>query len=99
MSRYGWPKVTDMQEKAERRIGSLVPGPLVGISEAFVKMHRDSAEAAAWKALHERMGWPWLPEPTPEWLWMPEGEPEAAMAALQAKLNEATGRGISDDAA
>lgn len=99
MARYGWPKVTDMHEKAGRRVGSLVPGPLVGLSEGFVKMHRDSDELAAWKALHERMGWPWLPEPTPEWLWLPEGEPEAAMAELQAKLNEATGRGISDDAA
>lgn len=99
MARYGWPKVTEMHEKADRRQGMLVHGPLVGISEGFVKMHRDSDEAAGWKALHERMGWPWLPEPTPEWLWMPEGEPEAAMAELQAKLNEATGRGISDDAA
>lgn len=99
MARYGWPKVTEMHDKADRRHGMLVHGPLVGISEGFVKMHRDSDEAAAWKALHERKGWPWLPEPTPEWLWMPEGEPEAAMAELQAKLNEATGRGISDDAA
>lgn len=98
-ARYGWPKVTEMHDKADRRQGMLVHGPLVGISEGFVKMHRDSGEAAAWKALHDRMGWPWLPEPTPEWLWMPEGEPEAAMAELQAKLNEATGRGISDDAA
>ncbi len=99
MARYGWPKVTEMHDKADRRHGMLVHGPLVGISEGFVKMHRDSDEAAAWKALHERKGWPWLPEPTPEWLWMPEGEPEAAMAELQAKLNEATCRGISDDAA
>ncbi|RYC10061.1 hypothetical protein [Ciceribacter ferrooxidans] len=97
-ARYGWPKVTEMHDKAERRVGMLVHGPLVAIAESFVKVHRDSDEAARWKALHERMGWPWLPEPSPEWLYFPPGEPEDAMAEFRAAV-DGTRNGASDDAA
>lgn len=99
MMRHGWPRVTDMHGKAERRQGTQVPGPILALSDGFVKVHRDSEEAAAWKALHERMGWPWLPVPMPEWLYFPAGEPAEAMAEFGRRVNEATGRGTSDDAA
>lgn len=97
--RYGWPRVTDMHAKAERRIGVAVSGPLLALSESFKAIHRDSDEAKAWKALHERMGWPWLPEPTPEWLYLPAGEPVEALAAFREQLNDGKAQGANDDAA
>ncbi|MBP1850524.1 helix-turn-helix domain-containing protein [Rhizobium halophytocola] len=89
-ARYGWPKVTAMDAKVENRFGAFVPGPLLVVSEGFQKMHRDSAEAAAWKALHERMGWPWLPATGHEWLYFPAGQPEEAMAEFQALVKGET---------
>lgn len=90
-ARYGWPKVTDMHSRAERAVGMTVPGPLLAISEDFKAVHRDSDLARKWQALHERLGWPWMPSTGHDWLYLPAGEPEAAMADFQAKLNEGKG--------
>ena len=96
---YGWPRVTDVHRKAERAVGVTVPGPLLALSEDFVKVHRDSEQAQEWKALHERLGWPWLPDTRHEWFYFPPGEPEEAMGDLKAKLTgEAEGE-VDDDAA
>lgn len=94
--KYGWPKVNTMHQFAERAQGSTVPPDLVAISEGFGKVHRDSELACRWKALHERMGWPWLPNTGHEWLYFPPGEPEEAMIEFKTAVARERGH---DDAA
>ncbi|QRM36963.1 helix-turn-helix domain-containing protein [Rhizobium rhizogenes] len=87
--KYGWPKVNTMHEFSERAQGSTVPAPLVVISEGFEKVHRDSDLAAAWRDLHARKGWPWLPIPSGvNWLFFPAGEPAEAMAEFERAISE-----------
>lgn len=76
--RYGWPRVITMHQRAEQAEGVTVPPCLVKISEGFVQHHRDSDMTERWRLLHERNGWPWLPEKM-DWLFFPAGEPEEAM--------------------
>ncbi len=93
--KYGWPKVNTMHQFAERAQGSTVPAPLVMVSEGFEKLHRDSEQAAAWRDLHARKGWPWLPIPSGvNWLFFPAGEPAEAMAEFERTISE--GRGNDD---
>jgi hypothetical protein len=94
---YGWPKVNTMHQRALNAQGVTVPAPLAVISESFVQVRSDSAQALRWKALHERKGWPWLPIPKGvEWLFFPAGEPEEAISEFERAISE--GRG-NDDAA
>ncbi|NTH50496.1 helix-turn-helix domain-containing protein [Agrobacterium rhizogenes] len=87
--KYGWPKVNTMHQFAERAQGSTVTAPLVVISEGFEKVHRDSDLAAAWRDLHARKGWPWLPIPSGvNWLFFPAGEPAEAMAEFERTISE-----------
>lgn len=80
---YGWPTARAMCERLD---AALVPGPLLVLGETFVQLHRDSDEAQAWRALAERMGWPWLPVTKHEWLYLPPGRPEDALIAFKEKL-------------
>jgi hypothetical protein len=59
-------------------------------------MERDSERYQQWKAMHDRMGWTWLPATAHEHFYFPDGEPEQAIAEFHRRLNE--GRG-NDDAA
>ncbi|NTG20020.1 helix-turn-helix domain-containing protein [Agrobacterium rhizogenes] len=87
--KYGWPKVNTMHQFAERAQGSTVTAPLVVVSEGFEKVHRDSDLAAAWRDLHARKGWPWLPIPSGvNWLFFPAGEPAEAMAEFERTISE-----------
>lgn len=95
-AKYGWPKVNALHELAAQAKGASVPAHLLGLADGFVKVHRDSDLARKWLALHERMGWPWLPMTGHEWFYFPPGEPGDAMADFEARLNE--GRGYDDAA-
>jgi hypothetical protein len=92
---YGWPVVTNIHRRAEMAEGITVAPWLVRLSEGFVSVPRSSALAAAWRALHERHGWPQMPERV-EWLYFPAGEPEEAMQEFSEALARERG---NDDAA
>ena len=54
-----------------------------------------SDEFAAWKALHEERGWPWLPDPgRQDWVYFPAGGP-AGLDAFEAAVRGTRGE---DDA-
>lgn len=103
--RYGWPKVTTLDERVGERKGMTVQPQLLRISESFGKVHVGGPVEAAWRRLHHRRGWPWLPLPQGvEWLWLPaiaEGAGnldeavERAMEEFEKQINE----GRTDDAA
>jgi len=91
--KYGWPKVNTMDQRAEGAQGVTVPPQLFAISESFEKVRRDSDLAARWRAFHERMGWPWVPDAGRlEWLFLPAGEPEDAIADFEKRVNEGLGQ-------
>lgn len=90
--KYGWPKAAAMAAEPKPMI---VQPQYMAMSEGFQKVHRDSREAAEWKALFEHRGWPWL-STNFEWLYLPPGEPEVAMGEYMKLLNEGKG---DDDAA
>ena len=96
--RYGWPKANSMRDRPREMV---VPVDLAKLSDSFVKLHRenDAPTVAAWKVLHDHMGWPWLPLPLHEWLYFPDGEPAVAMAELRAKLSGEADAEVEDDAA
>ena len=103
--RYGWPDVSSMDERAGERKGVSVPPQLLRISESFGKVRVGGLVEVAWKRLHDRRGWPWLPLPQGlEWLWLPaiadyatdmDEAVTAAMEEFEKQLNE----GRTDDAA
>lgn len=81
-SRYGWPKVNTMHERAIRKHAGVSGDPsLVGIAELFGKVAKGSPVWEAWKALHEQHGWPWfgVDRDCPDWVWLPDppGDPES----------------------
>lgn len=90
--RYGWPRVITIHQRAEQAEGITVPPWLVRISEGFVPHHRDSDMTEQWRLLHERNGWPWLPEKM-DWLFFPAGDPEEAMI----EFRDAVARERSND--
>jgi hypothetical protein len=53
---YGWPAVGDLDKR-----GCSVDCDLLAISEGFERVEPQTDVWAAWQALHERNGWPWLP--------------------------------------
>ncbi|MBN9243952.1 MAG: helix-turn-helix domain-containing protein [Mesorhizobium sp.] len=75
---YGWPAVNRIHERAADR---------AGISVGFERAERlkplmepvpvGSDVYASWRGLHERMGWPWLPDPGKQpVVFFPVGGPE-----------------------
>jgi hypothetical protein len=89
--RYGWPKVNMIDERAGDHKGMIVSPQLLRISEDFGKVRTGGLVEAAWKRLHERRGWRWLPSaPGIEWLWLPAIDDEAV------DLDEAVERAITD---
>jgi hypothetical protein len=72
-----------MHTAAAQGRGWQVGAAALALSESFEKVRSGSAEWEAWRALHERRGWPWLPD-GPDWIWMPAGEdPDAAMVEFE----------------
>ena len=82
-ARHGWPKVNAMHGQAAERRGFQVPVEILRLGEGFRQVKRGSPLWDAWRDLHERRGWPWLPD-GPDWIWMPAGEdPDAAMVEFE----------------
>lgn len=70
--RYGWPLVSRMHDLARDFTGVMVPPELVAAGQCFQQVRRGGVLEAAWKRLHERNGWPWLPEAGSfEWVYFP----------------------------
>lgn len=105
LQRYGWPKVNTIHERAYDHKGMTVPPSLLRISEDFGKVKTGAAVEAAWKRLHERRGWPWLPHaPGVEWLWFPAidegaGDLDDAVERAINEFERQANEGRTDDAA
>lgn len=90
-ARHGWPVVNQMHANAAERRGFSVPIEIAALGEGFRQVKADSDLMAAWRAAHERRGWPWLPD-GPDWVWMPPGEdPEAAIEAFAPMVRDLGG--------
>lgn len=77
--RHGWPKVTDMHEKAKAFSGVTVSPDLIAASQDFQPVKVGSDLEAAWRRLHQRWQWPWMPDPgRQEWLYFPAIDPDEA---------------------
>lgn len=102
----GWPSVNRMHDLAEQR-RSLAVEPSAEIerlAKTMVACHANGDAMAAWRALHDARGWPWLPDtgaqPVVYWP-SPALDPEAALAAFEAQLEahvEPAGRSASPPA-
>ena len=89
--KYGWPKVTTMDERAAQAQGVTVPADLAALATGFEKVGVDDEVFAAWQDIHKRMGWPRLSVPDPvEWLYFPALPQEDA--GLDALVAEALAR-------
>ncbi|MFD1328280.1 hypothetical protein [Mycoplana ramosa] len=91
---HAWPDVARMYGE---RQGTAIPADIVAISEDFRSYHVGSPEVAAWRRLHDRMGWAWPDMGKAEWICLPPtsgGDDDAALAALERyrdKLREVRG--------
>jgi hypothetical protein len=83
----GWPLVNAMRDLARRREPFTTSLGILPEVADFRPVHRDSAVFAAWKALHEARGWPFI-EYAPEWVYFPavDAEAEDLTAAVEAAL-------------
>lgn len=95
-ARFGWPAVKRMDELAAHRTGWTVrpDDPQVdGMIEGFAGVRRSDPAFGAWQALHERRGWPWLPDPGGhEWFYFPAGGPDG-LDAFETAVKGEGGRG------
>ncbi len=104
--KQGWPEAVKLIEITMQRKRFNVPSWIVERCQDFEKVRVGSAEWEAWRELHHRRCWPWLPAPDKlEWMQFPplpgdvDGDlgtlVEVALARFQAKIEV---RG-NDDAA
>lgn len=104
--KQGWPEAVKLIETTMQHKRFNVPSRIVERSQDFEKVRVGSAEWEAWRELHHRRCWPWLPAPDKlEWMQFPplptdmEADlgtlVEEALARFQAKIEV---RG-NDDAA
>ncbi len=85
-SKFGFPAVNDLFERAAGRRGALVPAYLQAMAERMVAVKVGGDLWQAWVATHAVRGWPWLPNTgTMEYVYLPEGGPDA-LEKLQALL-------------
>ena len=106
-ARYGWPEAAEMIRAAEAGRGWSVALALERVAERCQSVAVDSDLFRAWRAEHERRGWPfldrrdahvWLPAAIGNTAGMsPADIVEAALAALQAGLAAIENEEISDD--
>lgn len=96
-SRYGWPKVNTMHERAIRKhAGVSADLSLAGIADLFGGVQKGSDLWCAWKAYHEQRGWPWFgaDRECPVWVYLPEppeapdtyASPQEAVSAAMARF-------------
>ena len=62
LAKFGWPVVTDMHERAASCRGVLVSQSIKALGAGFVPVKVGSEMWEAWRRLHERRSWPWLPD-------------------------------------
>lgn len=95
---YGWPGVNALHEGALNRRGiSVVAGsPAERLAALMEPVPVDSPIFEAWKAEHERRGWPWLPDPgAMPVVYLPAGGPEGLEgfeAALRGNNHDGAGQ-------
>jgi hypothetical protein len=88
--RSGWPIAVEMAEQARSRQPSVCPIELQDAAASFHQVHCDSLQMNAWRAEHERRGWPFFDGKLPDWIYFPaigEGHDDyhaAVRAALDA---------------
>ncbi|MFT2213094.1 helix-turn-helix domain-containing protein [Rhizobium giardinii] len=88
--KMGWPTVNTMHERARSAQGWLCPLVLEDAAQGFHQIHRDSPQMSAWRAEHDRRGWPFFDGRLPDWIYFPatgEGHDDihaAVRAALDA---------------
>lgn len=69
--RSGWPTVNIMHDRARERQGWICPVALEEAAHEFHQVHRDSDLMLAWKREHQRRGWPFYDNKSPEWVYFP----------------------------
>ncbi|WP_228198259.1 hypothetical protein [Roseibium alexandrii] len=93
---YGWPKVNTLHLDARNRHKGAPADPeLAELLQAFDKVAKGSALYLAWKALHERRGWPWFgaDRDLPDWIYMPApSDPFENYESLDEAVNAALAR-------
>lgn len=101
-ARYGWPEVNRMHEAArDGRSVTLKRGdePPQAALDAMEAVLEGSERWNDWRAHHERMGWPWLPDPgSGRYVWMPAGGPDG-LNAFHAAVSAANGEAGNQEAA
>lgn len=103
--KYGWPKVSTMDERAGDRKGATVPPQVFRVSEDFDTTRRDSELAAAWGRFFDRQGLPFPAVPQGvDWLFFPPVPAEVTdldMAVVEAwaQFEQQITEGRTDDAA
>lgn len=62
LTKFGWPSVNEMHERAASYRGVLVPTDIKTLGADFSGVQIGGDLWAAWKRAHEVRGWPWLPD-------------------------------------
>ncbi|MBP2560833.1 DNA-binding Lrp family transcriptional regulator [Neorhizobium galegae] len=107
--KQGWPEAVRLIEATMQRKRFHVPPHIVSLAKDFDKVKVDGPIWHAWRELHRRRCWPWLPAPDGlEWMQFPrllrdfetledvEEAVEEALRAFETRLREGKG---DDDAA
>ncbi|MBB5576367.1 helix-turn-helix domain-containing protein [Rhizobium paranaense] len=103
-SKYGWPKVNTMDERATDHKGVSVAPNVFRISEKFETTHRNGELAQAWERFFARSGLPWLPIPAGvEWFFFPPvpsdiTDLDAAVCEAWSAFERQVNEGNSNDA-
>ncbi len=91
-SKTGFPAVNFMHEQAANRRGVSVSPALEAFASAMVAVPVRCDVYDQWRTLHERLGWPWLPDPGGQRVvYFPAGGPEgldAFEAAMRGNGND-----------
>jgi len=76
-SKTGFPAVNFMHEQAANRRGVSVSPALEAFASAMVAVPVGCDVYDQWRSLHDRLGWPWLPDPGGQRVvYFPAGGPE-----------------------
>lgn len=87
----GWPMVSLLLRKAVRRQGHRFAEHVHCRASLMEAVPVGSATFEAWRAEHERRGWPWIPDPGEQRVvYFPAGGP-AGLPAFEAAVNEGQG--------
>lgn len=80
----GFPAVNFMHDQASSRRGISAAPALEAFAAMMEAVPVGSAVYDQWRAFHERMGWPWLPDPGDQRVvYFPAGGPDMGMKAFE----------------